>query len=123
MRNSGEGVFPVVLIKVDGITTRTVIDTGGSSSYVSANVADMLSKKPSEIATKRVEMLMCSHIAKSETYDAGRIANRGGVFTVPTLTTKLLSVPRASPHASFVIEGITPRYATNHLIEKTGKSQ
>ena len=70
MRNSGEGVFPVVLIKVDGITTRTVIDTGGSSSYVSANVADMLSKKPSEIATKRVEMLMCSHIAKSETYDA-----------------------------------------------------
>ena len=97
---------------------------------------------------------MCSHIAKSETYDAGRIANRGGVFTVPTLTTKLLSVPklllyptegkywrrkdylltallaatehviaRASPHVSFVIEGITPRYATNHLIEKTGKSQ
>ena len=54
---------------------------------------------------------------------AGRITNRGGVFTVPTLTTKLLSVPRASPHASFVIEGITPRYATNHPIEKTGKSQ
>ena len=44
----GEGVFPVVLLKVDGIITRALIDTGAGSSYVSAKVRDMLNKKPCE---------------------------------------------------------------------------
>lgn len=47
----GEGVFPVVLVKVDGITTRALIDTGTGSSYASA---------PSEVTIKHVEMLIGS---------------------------------------------------------------
>ena len=30
----------------------------------------MMHKKPSEVTTKHVEMLMGSHVSKSETYDA-----------------------------------------------------
>ena len=40
MRNSGEGVFPVVLIKVDGITTRTVIDTGARNQVIQETKRD-----------------------------------------------------------------------------------
>lgn len=66
----GEGVFPVVLVKVDGIITRALVDTGAGSSYVSAKVVNMMHKKPIEVTTKHVEMIMGSHIAKTETYDA-----------------------------------------------------
>ena len=48
----GEGVFPAVLLKIDGIITRALIDTGAGSSYVSAKVGDMLNKKPCETSTK-----------------------------------------------------------------------
>ena len=56
----GEGVFPVVLVKVDGITTRALIDTGAGSSYASAKIIDMLHKKPSKVTIKHVEMLIGS---------------------------------------------------------------
>ena len=63
----GEGVFPVVLLKVDGVIARALIDTGVGSSYVSAKIEDMLNKKPCETTTKRVEMLMGSHLTRMET--------------------------------------------------------
>ena len=65
----GEGVFPVILLKVDGIITRAPIDTGAGSSYVSVKVGDLLKKKPIETSTKRVEMLMGSHLTRMERYD------------------------------------------------------
>ena len=65
----GEGVFPVVLLKVDGITTRALIDSGSNSFYVSAKVADMMSKKPSESMTRQVEMLMDLHDADLSSID------------------------------------------------------
>ena len=65
----GEGVFHVVFLKVDGIITRPLIDTGGGSSCVSTKVGDMLNKKPIEPSTKRVEMLMGSRLTKMETYE------------------------------------------------------
>ena len=55
---SSEGVFPMVLVKVDDITTRALVDCGSNSSYVSAKVADMMRKKPSEGTARCVEMLM-----------------------------------------------------------------
>jgi hypothetical protein len=64
-----EGVLPVVLLKVDEIITRALIDTGAGSSYISAKVGDLLNKKPSDASTKRIEMLMGSHLTRMETYD------------------------------------------------------
>ena len=35
-------VYPVVVIKVDGIECRALLDTGSSSSYASAKLLDKL---------------------------------------------------------------------------------
>ena len=84
----GEGVFPVVLLKVDGIITRALIDTGAGSSYVSAKVEDMLNKKPCETSTKRVEMLMGSHLTRMETFDV-TVQSLDSTFTMDTKLTKV----------------------------------
>ena len=65
---SGEGVFPVLTVKVDGITCRALIDSGAGSSYVSAKLVNLLGKRPSETKTRRVDMLMSSRLTKLETY-------------------------------------------------------
>ena len=84
----GEGVFPVVLLKVDGIITRALIDTGAGSSYVSAKVGDMLNKKPCETSTKWVEMLMVSHLTRMETFDV-TVQSLDSTFTMDTKLTKV----------------------------------
>ena len=42
---NNEGILPVVMVKVDGITCRALIDTGAGSSYASAKLLDILKKK------------------------------------------------------------------------------
>ena len=65
----GEGIFPVVVIKVNGITCRALIDSGASSSYASAKLINLLNVKPSEIKRQRVDMLMSSCSSVLESYD------------------------------------------------------
>lgn len=62
---SSEGVFPVLTVKVDGTTCRTLADSGAGTSYVSAKLVNLLDKKPSETNTKRVDMLMSSRQRRS----------------------------------------------------------
>jgi hypothetical protein len=59
----------VVSLKVDEIITRALTDTGAGSTYISAKVGDFPNKKPSEASTKRIEMLMGSHLTRMEMYD------------------------------------------------------
>ena len=66
---SGEGVFPVLNVKVNGITCRALIDSGAGSSYASAKLVNLLGIGPSETKTRRVDMLMSSRLTKLETYD------------------------------------------------------
>ena len=94
---SSEGVFPMVLVKVDDITTRALVDSGSNSSYVSAIVADMMRKKPSKSTTRRVEMLMGTHTTKLELYDA-ELSSIDGEFKMDVKLTKvnktqLLTIP------------------------------
>ena len=94
---STEGVFPVVLVKVDGITTRALVDSGSNSSYVSAKVVDIMRKKPSESTTRRVKMLMDTHTTKLELYDA-ELSSIDGEFKMDVKLTKvnktqLLTIP------------------------------
>ena len=85
---AGEGVFPVVLVKVDGITTRALIDSGSNSSYVSAKVARMMDKKPSESTTRQVEMLMGTHITRLDLYDV-ELSSVDGEFKMEAKLTKV----------------------------------
>ena len=65
---NGEGVFPVVVVQVIGITVRALIDSGAEISYASAKLIDLLRLKPHEVKTKRVDMLMGSRMERFETY-------------------------------------------------------
>ena len=66
---TGEGLFPVVIIEVNGIKCRALIDSGAGSSYVSAKLIELLRLKPTDVQTKTIDMLMSSKIAKLEVYD------------------------------------------------------
>ena len=55
---SPEGVFSVVIIKVNDVKCRALIDSGSGSSYISAKLVNMLKAKPVETQTKQVEMLV-----------------------------------------------------------------
>ena len=66
---TGEGLFPVVVVEVNGIKCRALIDSGAGSSYVSAKLIELLHIKPTDVQTKTIDMLMSSKIAKLEVYD------------------------------------------------------
>ncbi|XP_067039928.1 uncharacterized protein [Acropora muricata] len=66
---NGEGLFPVVIVEVNGIKCRALIDSGAGSSYVSAKLIELLRMKPAEIQTKRIDMLLSSKQARLEVYD------------------------------------------------------
>ena len=55
---SGDGIFPVVLVKINGFKCRALIDSGTGSSYVSAKLIETLKIKPSETKRQRIDMLM-----------------------------------------------------------------
>jgi len=65
----GEGLFPVIVIEVNGIKCRALIDSGAGSSYVSAKLIELLRLKPADVQTKTIDMLMSSKVARLEVYD------------------------------------------------------
>ena len=64
-----EGIFPVV-VKVNGITCRALIDSGAGSSYISGKHAVMLNVKPVETRTSKIDMLLTSKTTRLEIYEA-----------------------------------------------------
>ena len=65
-----EGIFPVVVVKVNGITCRALIDSGAGCSYISAKLAAMLNVKPVETRTSKIDMLLTSKTTRREIYEA-----------------------------------------------------
>ena len=52
-------IYPVVVVVVDGIECRALLDTGSGSSYASAMLIERLSKKPTRTVYKNIDMMMC----------------------------------------------------------------
>lgn len=63
---SAEGIFPVVIVKINGIMCRALIDSGAGSSYASAKLINALDVKPSKIKSQRIDMLMTSQTKRIE---------------------------------------------------------
>lgn len=80
-RDKLEVVYPVVLVNVNGIKTRALLDTGAGSSYASAQLISALRIKPAEIQTKRIEMMLGSMTTKVEMYDVN-VTSLGGDFSM-----------------------------------------
>ena len=66
---NGEGTFPIVTVKVNGVTCRALVDSGAGSSYVSAKLVSLLNKKPVDVKMKQIDMLMSSKLERLETYE------------------------------------------------------
>ena len=93
----GEVIYPVVVVLVDGIKVRALLDTGSGSSYASAALIDRLSKRPTRTEHKRIDMMMCSTTQKIEVYNVN-VSSITGKFAMETEVNKvdkgvLLSVP------------------------------
>ena len=67
-QQASDGVFPVLVIKVNGVKCRALIDSGSGSSYISAKLANILKAKSVENQMKQVEMLMYSKRMRMGTY-------------------------------------------------------
>ena len=57
-KTGSECVFPVVVVRVNGVKCRALIDSGAGSSYASAKLIDTLKLKPTESKTSRIDMLI-----------------------------------------------------------------
>ena len=93
----GQVVYPIVVVEVEGIMCRALLDTGAGSSYASATLIQKLNKKPDHKEYKRIEMMMTSTSQKIEMYKV-QISNIRGDFNLPTTLSKvdkgtLLTVP------------------------------
>ena len=101
---SGEGTFPIVTVKVNGITCRALVDSGAGSSYVSAKLVNLLHQKPVDVRNRQVEMLMSSKFERLETY-ATEIESMDGDFRmqvdlIKVNRSELLTVDNPSYHGA-----------------------
>ena len=76
-----EVVYPIVLVEIDGIIMYALLDTGAGSSYASAKWINALNKKPKEVKTKRIEMMLTSLTTRIEIYSAN-IKSMDGKFNM-----------------------------------------
>ena len=84
----GKGLFPVLVVEVNGIKCRALFDSGAGSSYVSAKLIDLLCVKPSAVQTKSIDMLMSTKVAAFEVYDLS-LQSVNHQFTLPVKATKI----------------------------------
>ncbi len=66
---SGDNVFAVVVMHVNGMMCRALIDSGAWSSYASAQLINTLKIRPREIKRQWIDMLKTSKTANMELYD------------------------------------------------------
>ena len=85
---SGEGIFPVVIVNVNNVMCRALIDSGAGSSYASAKLINALKIKPCEIRNQRVDMLLTSQTARMEFYDA-KVSSLDGSYEMKVRLTKV----------------------------------
>ena len=84
----GQVVYPVVVVNVDGIRCRALLDTGAGSSYASAALISKLNRKPDRKEYKTIEMMMTSTSQKIEMYKV-QVSNIKGVFSLNTTLSKV----------------------------------
>ena len=90
-------VYPVVIVKDEGVTCRALLDTGSGSTYVSNRLVEEIGKKPIKCEQKQIDMMMSSATKRVEVYSF-EVSNTQGTFNLKVDVTKvekreLLSLP------------------------------
>ena len=61
-------IYPVVVVKVNGITCRALLDTGSGSSYISTKLADLMNKKPVRVEHRKIDTMISTTTRKVEVF-------------------------------------------------------
>ncbi|CAB4042903.1 Hypothetical predicted protein, partial [Paramuricea clavata] len=67
--NKTSVIHPVVLIKINGQTSRSLLDSGASHSYASSTLIEQIKARPVKTSTRRIATLMSTTTTKVEEYD------------------------------------------------------
>ena len=87
--------YPVVIISVDGVKCRALLDTGTGSSYILSTIVSKVNKQPIGRDTKKIEMMLYTTNSKLSIYNV-RIKNLEDEFefiTEMNAVDVLLNVP------------------------------
>ena len=94
-------IYPVVVVSVDRIKCRALLDSGSGSSYASSSLIKNLHKKPAQTEHKQIEMMVCSTTQKVNSYKV----NISSVNKKFEMTTMLNEVDK-----SVLLTVANPRY-------------
>ncbi len=86
--NDGSLVYPVVVVNVEGIKCRALLDTGAGNSYASAALLDLLPKRSRKKEVRRVEMMLGS-VTKEMELSTLRVEAVNGEFAMDVSVTKV----------------------------------
>ena len=67
----GSVIYPVVVVKVNNIPCRALLDTGAGSSYASSALLGKLNLRRIRRETKRIELMMHSTTRKIDVFEIG----------------------------------------------------
>ncbi|XP_074629800.1 uncharacterized protein LOC141887949 [Acropora palmata] len=87
-KGSGKVIYPVVVVEVNGIKCRALLDTGAGSSYASSAILDHLRIRPLREEFKRIEMMLGS-VNKAIGVYGVTIDSLDGNFRLETEVTKV----------------------------------
>ena len=108
-------VYPVVIVRVEGVKCRALLDTGAGSSYVSTKLAETIGQKPYKREHRKIDMMMSTTTTKIEMYkyeikdvketfsikmDVSKV-DRRELLTIPN--PKYKEIIRSYPHLKGVV--------------------
>ena len=87
--SQGKGVcHPVVIVKVNNIMCRALLDTGSSSSYISSYLVEVLNIKPAETVPRSLKTIVGLVTKNVEIYDV-EISDTNNKSVLPVSATKI----------------------------------
>ena len=85
----GEKVcHPIVLVKLNGVICRALLDTGATASYASGYILDRLNLVPSRTLTRRIQTIVGIVTKRTETYNA-QVSDTKGNNTISLRATRV----------------------------------
>ena len=99
--NSNTVTYPVIIVSVEGVKCRALIDTGAGASYVSSKFISLINKKPAQTETKTIQTLLNTSSKKMPIYSV-QISDTKHQFSFQTELHKL--------EKSVLVELPNPKY-------------
>ena len=81
-------VYPTVLVQVNGITCRALLDTGAGSSYASATLIERINQEPVRKDYKRIEMMLHTTTKAIDIFQV-QVSSLDGKFKITTEINKV----------------------------------